>query len=459
MEYKVGPIEIPSADPFKNDALNRKESAEILTQFIETINKPFVLAIDSSWGTGKTTFVKMLRQYMINDGFSTLYFSAWENDFCGDPLISLVGELSQQCSSDGEANGKQKAILDYVKKYGSAIVRSAFKAGIGKASGGLLEVDKIAEEVETSDGEIKNLVEKYEEEKRNVSEFKAYLAEYVNTLQQGGKDSKPLVIFVDELDRCRPNYALELLEYAKHLFDINGIVFILSLDKEQLGYSIQTLYGSQTDIDGYLRRFIDLVYEIPRAEYGDFISSALKRFGIEKEFINGAFANYNISSIKEVFEGFAASYNVSLRKLEQCFCRFGIAMRSMVTATIKDLRLIAYLILFMELFPESFKRLVERDMSIEALSNIMQEMCEKLTENMSLEYLAWFEACTSVYLHKSENLDSLLEHYTKRHSEKQMLREYYRFVLSNVNLAKIDRSNIVTKSALRQITIAERFVR
>ena len=71
-----------------------------------------------------------------------------------------------------------------------------------------------------------------------------------------------MVFFVDELDRCRPTYAVELLERIKHLFEVDNIVFVLALSTGQLESSIRSLYGDGLDAPGYLRRFIDLEYPL-----------------------------------------------------------------------------------------------------------------------------------------------------------------------------------------------------
>src|SRR5947209_1607261 len=95
MKFKVPPVEIAAEDPFKNDALGRKESAEILTQFVSNTSTPFVLAIDSPWGTGKTTFLTMWSHLLKKEGFSCLFFNVWENDFSDSPLVALIGEMGE----------------------------------------------------------------------------------------------------------------------------------------------------------------------------------------------------------------------------------------------------------------------------------------------------------------------------------------------------------------------------
>jgi len=99
MYIKKPEFEIDPENPFAADKLKRRESAEILTQLLSFIDGPFVLSVDSPWGTGKTTFIKMWEQHLKNQGFNCLYFNAWESDFHSDPLIPLIGEIQAEVIS------------------------------------------------------------------------------------------------------------------------------------------------------------------------------------------------------------------------------------------------------------------------------------------------------------------------------------------------------------------------
>ena len=87
---------------------------------------------------------------------------------------------------------------------------------------------------------------------------------------------KPLVIMIDELDRCRPSYAIELLEVAKHLFAVDNVVFVLAVNRAELVHSVKALYGSGFDAEGYLRRFFDLDFQLPEPDRKRFVSDLLK---------------------------------------------------------------------------------------------------------------------------------------------------------------------------------------
>ena len=89
--YKPAPLEIPADKPFDSDSLNREPSVKALSTLIGELQGPFVLAIDSPWGAGKTTFVRMLQSVLETKEYPCLYFNAWETDFSTDPLVAFRG--------------------------------------------------------------------------------------------------------------------------------------------------------------------------------------------------------------------------------------------------------------------------------------------------------------------------------------------------------------------------------
>jgi len=96
---------------------------------------------------------------------------------------------------------------------------------------------------------------------------------FIKRQEKLGHGQKPIVVLVDELDRCRPDYAIELLERIKHLFSVNGYVFVFALARDQLEKSVGHRYGEKFDASGYLERFFDFRFGLPDpdlAEYFDF---------------------------------------------------------------------------------------------------------------------------------------------------------------------------------------------
>lgn len=247
-----------NSNPFENCKFEREKYAKILTNIVETYADGFVLAINNPWGEGKTTFVKMWNQSLMNKGYKTLYFNAWENDFQKDALITLISELS-------ELEGKSQKSFDLLVKNAlpltGKILPSILKHLISKFTGNEA-IEDISEAIgEFTENQLNELTEDYKIKKSSIEKFKTSLEEFAKSSGNG----KPLVFIIDELDRCRPNFAVEVLERIKHLFSVPGIIFILSIDKVQLSHAVKGVYGSQSiDANEYLRRFIDLEYSIPK---------------------------------------------------------------------------------------------------------------------------------------------------------------------------------------------------
>lgn len=76
---KLKDVEIDRHDPFKNDALqDRQQYATLLTKVVNLYGiDGCVMSINGKWGAGKTTFIKMWQQQLINEGYRTVYFNAW----------------------------------------------------------------------------------------------------------------------------------------------------------------------------------------------------------------------------------------------------------------------------------------------------------------------------------------------------------------------------------------------
>ena len=243
--------EIPADNPFANCKLEREPFAKILTSVIDCAEGGFTMALNGSWGTGKTTFVRMWQKYLEKSGYKTAYINAWEMDFATNPLVSILGEV-------GSLTGKGRKEF---KKIIKALPKSVRLGAEGFIS------------TYTGQGAIKNLfnrhksfdedITSYCDQKEALQQFRSELQNFIE-VNCGGK---PLVFFIDELDRCRPDYAVEFLERIKHFFCVDNIIFLISIDKRHLAESVKGHYGSaDIDTDEYLRRFFDIILMLVQSE-------------------------------------------------------------------------------------------------------------------------------------------------------------------------------------------------
>ena len=263
MKLKSENIQIDLEHPFEYDLLNRKQYADVLTQIVKNTEDGFTLSINADWGYGKTTFVKMWGAMLQSEGYKTIYFNAWESDFVNEPMSALIDGLRNTTFDQDFAFEQRKqlsATVDTIIGITRAIPVVKIIGDIGKAVKD--GIDQCLEDT--------NDFQKTQSFQALVAEFKENLANYAKAISK----DKPLIIFVDELDRCRPDYAVQMLERIKHFFAIDNIIFVLSVDKTVLCKSIKAIYGGlEIDTEGYLRRFVDLEFDLPKPDIDNFIEA------------------------------------------------------------------------------------------------------------------------------------------------------------------------------------------
>lgn len=257
MSIRIQPydIEVPEDDPFAHDLLDRKETIEVLTNLVGNIEGPCVLALDAAWGNGKTTFLRIWTQYLRNSKFPVVEFNAWTTDFSGDPFVALSTELLKGFDEFDEL----KSRVAKTRKFATEVLRRAILGVIRLATAGVVDVGpSVGTELGNAfAGYAEAKLADYQEAQKSFTKFKRNLEEMADTLAQSN-ENRPLILVIDELDRCRPSYAVELLEVAKHLFAVDNIVFVIAVNRSELAHSIKALYGNEFDAQGYLRRFVDV---------------------------------------------------------------------------------------------------------------------------------------------------------------------------------------------------------
>lgn len=360
MVYRIPPLEVSVNDPFLNDALERRPTVEFLVGLIERAGGPFVLALDSPWGTGKTTLVRMLEAELKRQEFSCIYFNAWQVDYVTDPLVALVSSIDRLELGTGGAAATFKEHVKKARRVTSLVAKRTAIATAKALTVGALDLDKEIESAvaEFAGDSVNDIVEAFQKEGVLLEKFRAELGKAVEQLPALGKKST-LVFFVDEIDRCRPTFSIELLERIKHLFDVPNILFVLSLDKAQLEASIAAVYGQDINAAEYLRRFIDLEFAVPAIKTKKFVESLLVRFGLDEVFASrtGTETRYDRSNIVDFFSALAEAIPLSLRTQERCMTRLRVVMDQTPASHYLDPVLVAVLIVLRASSPQLFERL------------------------------------------------------------------------------------------------------
>lgn len=405
-------IKIPEKTPFINCKLGREKYADVLTDIVRTNTDGFVLAIDNKWGAGKTTFVNMWKQKLENEDFQTLYFNAWENDFENNPFVAITAELKSLLGEEKSATFKK--VLDKGSKLSKAVLPSLLKAVLKKYLGedGAKIVGDFSKG--TFDA-FEEDVSSYVERKQNIKDFHNELQKYISENSNG----KPIVFIIDELDRCRPNYAVSVLENIKHLFSVKGIVFVLSIDKEQLGYAVRGVYGSdEIDSEEYLRRFIDVEYSLPAPGINNYILYLIDVCKLNDFFNLSDRKSSELSLDKDNFIAYSKFLfelkNPTLRQQEKIFRHVGIVLRSFSARQFIIPELLIYLIYLRLFYREIYSQIHRRELSHQQLlDKIAETLKGVLNENQSNSIRINIEALMLIYynqyLEHSERL-TLLNH-------------------------------------------------
>ncbi len=281
-----------------DDLLERGQYAQFLTGYINSKCPPdqrgMVMALDAPWGLGKTFFITHWAEELNKSKHHAIIFDAWKNDSAEDPVISFMAELRLGLMPFNEKLPHSDVIKEKINQakvnlrkailpVGKVLAKSAFKyltkTSIEEVSdaikdsteGGEKITQNISKAAEVSQEALNagldlffdQALEGQKERNRAIDDFQKSLEDLLGTMRNEGVIEGPLYVFIDELDRCRPDYAIRLLEGIKHLFNVKGVAFVVSTNIEQLSKAIGAVYGLHFDGRQYLKRFFDVEYDLP----------------------------------------------------------------------------------------------------------------------------------------------------------------------------------------------------
>jgi hypothetical protein len=416
IRLKKRDINISDNEPFLNCHFGRQKDAEILTSIINSYPTGFVMAINNPWGMGKSTFIKMWSKQLDSQEFQTVYFNAWENDYESSPLVSIISELKQQLKL------KDKTKFKKLLGYGATFSINLIPLIINEAIKQNLKIDLpeiLNSATETGLAIFEKEINLYTERKQNIENFKLTLKEHIT---ETTTNDKPIIFIIDELDRCRPDYAVDVLENIKHLFSIDNIIFVLSIDKTQLSNSIKGYFGSdRIDSIDYLRRFIDYEYSIPQPSTERYISHLTDYYEILDFFEKAESKNHHQKHTDK--RQFVTSANIflqnsTLRQIEKFFINIRIALNSMENNHMLFPSVITFLVYIKLNKNEDYQKILNRTLTIQELSNIFYLVVEhNATEENDHLILITEAFLIELYNNDYENhlKDKLLEEDEQKH--------------------------------------------
>ena len=362
LNLKLLEPEVSPEQPWKDDVLNREQIATRLTNLIRHESLPLVISIHGQWGTGKTFMLKRWQKDLESQGFKAIYFNAWEDDFCDDPLLAIVGQMWDYFIKD--KGDKLRTLIRSVKKNAVPLVWANIKGVVNNKTGLILEIDQ-------GNQTDRNLIDEYLKQTRTRAELKRRLGEMATAVYE--ESGQPLVFIIDELDRCRPTFAIELLERVKHIFDVPNMVFVLGINRDELCNALSSVYGDiKTDI--YLRRFFDFEFNLPEVD--------------SRKFAEHLVSKYQLEIYGRVFPQLWSALSLSLRDIDYGIRLLAILVKSSPADTYIDPYLLAVLIAMKFKKPEFYSSLVAGDFETSEIMDHIDNECrrdlvdEELTRNL-----------------------------------------------------------------------------
>ncbi|NEK35534.1 KAP family P-loop NTPase fold protein [Rhizobium leguminosarum] len=295
-------------DKWAGDRLDRKQDAEFLYNFlIGQIEKrktqgriaSYVLNVDADWGGGKSFFLDGLAQDIEVRGHLVARINAWQDDHAADPYIAIMAAIDKTFQPFVKKPGKIQKTWDATKasggpialRIGGAILKGMMKRHVGidfeEVVGMIGEDGELSDLTETAisegidaagteinklfDASLDALIKGFQKTDKAMVDFRTKLAAAINSVSN--KRTLPFFVLIDELDRCRPTYAVALLERVKHLFEVDGIVFVFATNSDQLQHSIAGAYGVNFNGFRYLKRFFDRTYVFEEPSIRELVSN------------------------------------------------------------------------------------------------------------------------------------------------------------------------------------------
>lgn len=275
--------DIPEKGGFtdENDIFGYREFGERLANLVSSIDEPLVINLDAPWGSGKSVFIKQWAGLMREREAGVVYFDAFANDFHEDAFLSLIARIYSLANETLDKDDLSiKTLSDATKNIGKMIALRGFDRLLSLGTADVVNTEAVTEAIENKvEKAIEEKLQKVDEEQELIKAFREALKEMAEAISKKKRESKdkrksddkllPLVFIVDELDRCRPTFALEILEHIKHLFSVENVCFVLVTNLTQMEAIIKKTYGAETEARTYLEKFYQHKIVLPQPNTPD----------------------------------------------------------------------------------------------------------------------------------------------------------------------------------------------
>ena len=373
----------------ETDPFDRVELAERLTHLFKELDHGTVSILHGRWGTGKSVFARQWARHLETSGTPSIYFDAFASDYISDPFQAVssafISAAAMARKRDDEA---YKRFLSAAAKVGKRIGASSAKIGakivtlgvIGAAE--LEDFSEIGTALSDSLGDIseeavKELLEDHAGDEAIFGELRKSLAALPSLLNQEdqgdeGSQAPSLVIIIDELDRCRPDFALGILEVLKHFFRSERVHFVLVTNRDHLLHSVQQRYGVGDFAEEYIQKFYDFLIHF-EGKVQEHKGSAGKIYAgnLIAKLLPAHVPTSEKQSLKRYLEEIAFAYDLTLRQVESVVTNTLMAYLSIRQDELRPGIIIAFLAALKTKDPDLYRMAKVNGLSFEAFTRFL----------------------------------------------------------------------------------------
>jgi len=380
MNIVTPPIIVRENEAFEQDVLGRSNFGQSLLNLVSQSSDELVISLDGKWGEGKTTFVKMWQGMLNQAEVPNIYIDAFANDYIDDAFIAVASAITTYIEENAvnPDDEKSKEFSEKAKHVGVQLLSWTAKVGIKAATLGAIKDSDIEELKDIQADVAKGLStvvgdfvgERLASHKKDVEilqSFKSLLSEMPSLLSPEG--DKPFVIIIDELDRCKPTYAVELIEKVKHLFSVNNVVFVLVMHRKQLEEAVKCVYGENIDAHTYLQKFINIETTIPK-KIGDRHDNDINQYNRRLFDLHRIETWGDDRNLVDSLEVLAMHFNLSLRQLERVYTNLAVFYASSSENQLRLVPVISFLAVIKVVDPSVYEALLHQKITYE-------ELCQK----------------------------------------------------------------------------------
>ena len=381
------PLEIGDEEGFtsEKDIFNRKPLGDRMTRLVSEVEDPLMIAFDGQWGSGKTTFLKMWAGELRKAGFPVIFLDAFETDYLGDPFSVLAREIVELSQKSKHI---EERVVNKIKEKSAQIGKLLLRTSVGLGAkilirGASLSLADISDVVdlkesfsEVASAEVDNYIDEifsgFRAEFGAVHDFRNILSDLPIKIAKGGS-VKPVIFIVDELDRCKPTYALQMLERMKHFFLVENVHFVLGVKQAQLESAVRLSYGESVDASDYLLKFINIrILNIENLNYDRGELNKYAEFLLDG--VRGSLSERHrqVASVAmEIFIRILRIKGKSFRAMEHAFSLLKLSLIFVEDNIFKDGELIAGLILMKILEPDLFTKAKNGKITYDEVGNFL----------------------------------------------------------------------------------------